>query len=65
MTEYHIGQRVRFAPGAYVSARLIDRPARVERYEEVDEVDYVIVTVDGVEQWVLPGEILPLKKETA
>lgn len=59
MTEYHIGQRVRFVRGAPVSDRLIDRVAIVEGYDEVDDADYVIVSVDGIEQWVLPREIVP------
>ena len=62
MTEYHVGQRVRFVPGAPVSRRLLDLPVTVEGYAEVDETDYVIVTVDGVEQWVLPREIVPAKE---
>jgi hypothetical protein len=62
VTEYHVGQRVRFVAGAEVSYKFIGRTANVEGYAEVDETDYVIVTVDGVEQWVLPREIVPAKE---
>lgn len=57
--EFFVGQRVRFTPDAEVSPRLIVKPAKVEGYDEVDDVDYVIVIVDGIEQWVLPDELVP------
>lgn len=60
--EFHIDQAVRFLAGAQVSAAASAvGGGKVAGYDEVDDVDYVIVTVKGdkksFEQWVLPEEI--------
>ncbi len=79
MTEFHIGQRVRFMPGAAVSSKLMKCEGVVLGYEvnvtsadkedgdslggesdRVDACDYVVVSVNGCEQWVLPREIEPV-----
>lgn len=69
MVEYHIGQKVRFRGGAHVSERAMREGGVVEGYDEVDEVDYVIVKVPASEgfrsftQYVLPHELRSETKE--
>lgn len=62
MVEFFVDEPVRFAPRAEVSERVRELPAKVKGYEEIDGVDYVVVSVRGkppCEQWVLPHEIEP------
>lgn len=62
MTEFHIGQQVIFTSDAEVTNAAANVGGGVVTgYDEVDEVDYVVVLVKGFngvsfEQWVLPEE---------
>lgn len=67
LVEFYVGERVRIRPGADVSdhAAAHDGLVTVEGYEEVDDVDYVIVKVPAMPgrvaftQLVSPEEIEP------
>lgn len=65
--EYHIGERVRFRPGAEVADEAMRvGGGTVEGYEEANDQDYVIVRVRNgglpFDQWVLSEEIEPEDK---
>lgn len=70
MTEFKIGDRVRFLPDAAVSKKVLRLTAVVEGYDAVEDANapddgtdfvMVMVSLDGkpTSQWVLPREISP------
>lgn len=66
MVEFYVGESVRFTSFAEVADHLKGAIGVVEGYDEVDNVDFVIVSIAGengkFDQWVLPDEIVRARK---